>query len=75
MSVKVVINCEARMEVMDKVNCALYRFTVKLKLRVQFAHRMDDNHPHSKDRHWMQSGWVQGPVAAVHPLLECAVRM
>ena len=51
MSVKVVINCEARMEVMDKVNCALYRFTVKLKLRVQFAHRMDDNHPHSKDRH------------------------
>jgi hypothetical protein len=49
-SIKVVINYEARMEVMDKVNCALYRFTVKLKLRVQFAHRMDDDRPHSKDR-------------------------
>ncbi len=50
-SVKVVINCETRMEVMDKVNCTLYRFTVKLKLRVQLAHQMDNNRPHSKDRH------------------------
>jgi hypothetical protein len=49
-SVKVVINCEAKVKVMDKVNCALNRFTVKLKLRAQLAQRMDDDRPHSKDR-------------------------
>jgi hypothetical protein len=27
------INCETKVKVMDKVNCELYRFTVKLKQR------------------------------------------
>jgi hypothetical protein len=45
----VVINCKARVKVTDKVNCALYRFTDKLKLRAQFAHQMDDDRLHSKD--------------------------
>ena len=46
--------CETKVEVMDNVNCALYRFTVKLKLRAQFAHRceiMDNDCQHSMDRH------------------------
>jgi hypothetical protein len=62
---------------MDKVNCALYRFTVKLKLRACFAHqlkRMEDVCLHLMDRHQMWSGWVQGPVAALHPQLGCVVK-
>ena len=50
-SVKVVINCETKVELMDKVNCELYRFIVELKLRARFAHqcrRMDDNRPCSR---------------------------
>jgi hypothetical protein len=69
--VKVVINCETKVKVMDKVNCELYRFTNELKLRAQFAHqckRMDNDHPCSMDRHRTWSGRVQGPVAAVHLL-------
>ncbi len=69
--------CEAKVRKMDKVNCALYRFTVKLKLRAWFAHRlkqMEDNRPRLMDRHQTRSGWVQGPVAAVHPLLGCIVK-
>ena len=35
---------------------------------------MEDNRLHSMDRHRMRSGRVQGPVAAVHPLLGCIVK-
>ena len=68
------INCETKVKVMGIVNCMPNRFTVKLKLRAQFARRMDDDRPHSKDRLGMQSDQVQGPVAAVHPLLGCLVK-
>jgi len=64
-------DCGTKVKVMDKVNCELYRFTNELKLRARFAHqreRMDDDRPHSMDRDRTRSGWVQGPVAAVHPL-------
>jgi hypothetical protein len=52
-SVKVVINCEAKVKAMDKVNCAVYRFTIELNLRAQFAHQckqMDDDRPYSMAR-------------------------
>ena len=56
---------------MVKVNCELYRFTVKLKLKALFAHQlklMDNDRPYLMDRHGTQSGWWQGPVATVHLL-------
>jgi hypothetical protein len=52
-SVNVVINRETKEKTMDKVNCELYRFTIELNLRAQFAHqckRMDDDHSHSMAR-------------------------
>ena len=42
-SVKVVINCEAKVKAMDKVNCAVYRFTIELNLRAQFCPSMQTN--------------------------------
>jgi hypothetical protein len=42
-SVKVVINCETKVKAMDKVNCAVYRFTIELNLRAQFCPSMQTN--------------------------------